>query len=381
MSAFKITQYIIKVFNNFEDASFLWPTGNEKKKEQPCHLIFQTLPFLKAWKASYGEKLKARILLVEIYNESAEPLLFIPLALFKKHGATYLSFPDEGVSDYNAPILFQIDKQWTAQEADGLLRSILSALPDFDILSFHKMPELVGEAVNPFFLLAKQEHKEYGHYMRLDSSWDMIEKHLHRGKNTRQKIRQLQRLGDLQYIAAQNHAQASLILDALIEQKQHRFEQTYVPGFNEHPEKQAFFERATNEFMLSGNLHLSALKLDGIIIATLWGLKQQHSYYGMMISFNAEDWGKYSPGMVLHYYLLRDLYDQGVTKLDLGIGNETWKTGLCNHSTPLRDHVAAHSVRGQFVLNCLNTLEAARNTWLWRKTRPLKWVILRSIKR
>lgn len=381
MSKENTTNYKIKIANNLDDVSAYWPDGYHQETSQFSFMIFQTLPFLKAWSASYGKQLNAQVLLVEIYDQNDKPLLFIPFALFKKFGVLYLTFPDEGVADYNAPIIFHHQKQWSKQEAEDLLSSVISALPDFDILSLPKMPEFIDDEINPLFHLCKQDHKEQGHYMRLNSTWENIQKNLHRGKNTRQKQRQLQRLGVLKYVVAQNYAQAESILASLIKQKQHRFEQTYVPGFKEHPEKQIFFEEATKEFLKCGHLHLCALTLDDSIIATLWGLRQQHAYYGMMISYDAESWGKFSPGMVLHYYLLRDLYEQGVTKLDLGIGDEAWKTGLCAFSTKLRDHNAAYSLRGSIILQCIHFIEKARKTWLWRKIRPLKWVILRAIKR
>lgn len=373
--------YKINIAHNFSTIHKLWPTGKQDESNVSSCLIFQSLPFLRAWQKSYGAKLNAQMIFVEIYDQNDQPLLFLPLARFKKYGAIYLSFPNQGVADYNAPIMFQSVKNWSAHEANNLLNQIITKLPPFDILDFSQMPQYIGENINPFFLLAQSAHPESGHYMQLAGSLEMIEKNLHRGKNTRQKQRQLQRLGTLKYQVAKDYNQACLYLSAMIEQKQKRFEQTHVPGFGEHPEKQDFFEKATREFLASGNLHLSALTLNDEIIATLWGVTQEQVYYGMMISFDHEKWGKYSPGMVLHYLLLRDLHKRGFLKLDLGIGDETWKTGLCEHSTILRDYIAAHSLRGRFTLFCLSMLKTARSTWLWRKVRPLKWIILRNIKR
>lgn len=373
--------YQINIAHDFNNINKLWPTGKQGESDVSSSLIFQSLPFLKAWQKSYGAKLNAQIFFVEIYDLDYQPLLFLPLARFKKYGAIYLSFPNQGVADYNAPIIFQSFKNWSMHEVSDLLNQIITKLPPFDILDFSQMPEYIGENINPFFLLAQSTHDESGHYMLLTDSLEMIEKNLHRGKNTRQKQRQLQRLGTLKYQVAEDYNQADLFLSAMIEQKQKRFEQTHVPGFGEHPEKQQFFEQATREFLASNNLHLSALTLNNEIIATLWGLTQKQIYYGMMISFNHGKWGKYSPGMVLHYLLLRDLHKQGFHRLDLGIGDETWKTGLCEHSTILRDYIAAHSLRGRFILSCLAILKAARATWLWQKIRPLKWIILRHFKR
>lgn len=370
----------IKVFSNPDQLSDLWPQGDRRDKVSVNSLIFQSRTFLQAWAKSYGNKPDCRMLLVEIYDAQGEPLIFLPLALRRQSGISTLTFTDHDVSDYNAPILFQDFNSWSKAQVLELLNALYAALPPIDIIDFQKMPQWVEGKQNPLFLIATQDHVENGHFSSLTQPWPQLEKSLHRIKNTKQRYRNLLRMGGFEFKIAQSHEERRDFIAALIAQKQRRFVETNVPGFQEHPEKQQFFEQATDYFGETQTLHLAALLMHGEIIATLWGLLDGKCYYGMMISYEADTWSKYSPGMVLHYLVMQDLHEKGFEILDLGVGDEAWKVNMCDGVRVLRNYRAPLTLKGRFALTAKLLLTGLRSTRLWQAIRPLKWKILRLFK-
>lgn len=375
-----MSPYIIKIISAPEALSPLWPQGilNETNKAQSY--IFQSKAFIRAWAKSYGARSDCQMLLVEIYKANNEPLLFLPLALSQQRGISTLTFTDHDVCDYNAPILFDDFSTWSKAQVLNLIKEICSKLPPVDIIDFQKMPQWVGNELNPLFLIASHSHAEAGHFSTLNQPWPQLEKSLHRIKNTKQRYRNLLRIGGFEFKIAESDEERRAFIAALIAQKQRRFVETNVPGFQEHPEKQQFFEQATDYFAQAKSLHLAALLMNGEIIATLWGLLDGKTYFGMMISNEAGHWSKYSPGMVLHYLVMQDLHKHGFDILDLGVGNEAWKVNMCDGVRVLHDYKTAHTLKGRLALSAQSLLTGLRSTRVWQAIRPLKWRLLRLVK-
>jgi CelD/BcsL family acetyltransferase involved in cellulose biosynthesis len=369
--------YIVDVHASPSHVSADWPRGGADTVAR-CH-AFQTVTFIETWQSTYGQTYGAELCLVEVRDGSGRPLLMAPLMIRRQRGSRVLSFADLGVSDYNSPVLFPTDIVWTKRSATALWRSIVARLPSFDLVLFDKMPEVVGDLKNPFYLLSDQPNAESCHLTYLDKPWKDVEKGVQGAKNLRNRFRALQRLGECSLMIAETPEQRQFILRSLLEQKQRRFEETNVPGFETHPEKREFFTLGTESFAANGALHLSALVVNGEPIAALWGVTQGRHYYGSFITFQAGEWTKYSPGRVLHHQLLQHLSERGFACLDLGIGDEPWKLAACDVTIPLRQWNAAQTLRGLATKKLMSVRERLTQTRLWQAIRPLKWVVLRKL--
>ena len=370
--------YSITVHERVDQVSAEWPRGGADT-EARCH-AFQTVTYLETWQATYGVAYGAKLFLVEVRDDLGRPLLMVPLAISRQRGSRVLAFPDFSVSDYNAPILFPTNVAWTRRSAAALWEAIVARLPAFDLVLFDKMPEKVRDLVNPLFLLSDEPNAESCHLTNLEQPVADIEKAVRGVRTFKRHFRGLQRLGKLEVMVAETPEQRKFIVDSLFEQKQRRFEETQVPGFEKHPEKRDFFALGTETFAAIGALHLSALVLDGKVLATTWGLTQGRHYYGLFLSFEAGEWGKYSPGRVLHHQLLLHLAERGYACFDLGIGDEEWKVSVCDVHIPLTQWRMARTLRGRLTLARMTTLERLRQTPLWQRLRPLKWIVLRKLR-
>ncbi len=372
-----MSDYSIDIFDSPEAVSGDWPRGGAEGAYR-CH-PFQTVAFLETWQASYGRASAARLCLVEVRDRAGRPVMMVPLMIGRIEGCRVLSFADFDFSDYNAPVLFPTDAVWDRPTALALWNDITAQLPEFDLLLLGKMPRHVGELVNPLYFLADEPNPESCHLTRLDRPWAETEKVVQGATNWRRRHRALQRLGTCELLIARTDKERQTILSKLLEQKQRRFEETQVPGFETHPEKRDFLVIGTEKLLAADALHMSALVVNGEIIATYWSLVQGRHYYGSFPTFEAGEWAKYYPGRVLHYLLLQYLSEQGYDCLDLGIGNEPWKLAVCDVTVPLVRLRRARTLRGRIALTGLRLREKVVGTRFWQKLRPLKWIMLRAL--
>ncbi len=370
--------FVVAVHDRIDQVSAEWPRGGADT-EARCH-AFQTVTFLETWQPTYGVTYAAKLCLVEVRDASGRPVLMLPLMISRQRGSRVLAFTDFGVSDYNSPVLFPTDIVWTKRSAAALWQSIVARLPAFDLVLFDKMPEKVRDLVNPLYLLSDEANIESCHLTSLEQPKDDIEKAVRGVRTFKRHFRGLQKLGKCEVLVAETREQRQLILGKLLQQKQARFEETRVPGFEKHPEKRDFFARGTETFAAIDALHLSALVVNDQVLATTWGLTQGRHYYGLFLSFEGGEWAKYSPGRVLHHQLLLHLADRGYACYDLGIGDEEWKVSVCDIHIPLKQWRHPRTPRGQLTLASMTTLEWLRSTRIWQQLRPLKWVVLRKLR-
>lgn len=380
-------QFNIRCFHHSSEISPDWPVASPDAPAKlystasPNYHIFQTKTFLQIWERSYAPALNAQLCLIEVRLETGAPVLFLPLALLRRNAINLLSFTDQGVADYNAPVLFECGIDWTKAQAEALWQQIMHVLPAIDYVEFDNMPEMLGNLRNPLWLLATGDNQADSHATTLAADWSQIEQYLIRPKNIRRNIRLLKAQGSLEFAIAQTPEQRQAALDFMLHEKQQRFIETEVPGFETHPEKLHYFQLATESFHHTGVLHLSTLTLDDEIIACMWGLTSGSHYYGIMIASNLKNWAKYSPGRIMHYLLLEHLKQQRYDCLDLGVGNEEWKLQNCDLTIALKQIHLPVSWRGRLYQARRQLMTQLRSTALYTMLRPLKWRLIRAFKR
>ncbi|MBJ6132310.1 GNAT family N-acetyltransferase [Ochrobactrum sp. Q0168] len=374
-----VSPFHIEVHDRVDDLSDDWPDANDGNG---CALfVFQSKTFLRAWEATYGKARKAQLCLVEVRDQDQRPVLFVPLYIQQQHGARVLAFTDDGVADYNAPILFDHAQTWDAVSADALLQGIVAALPPFDIAAFDKMPETVEGRPNPFWYISNRDCAEATQWITLDRPLPDIEASIRGLRTIKKRGKALRQAGRYRFLVTRTAEERATILDAMLRQKQRRFVETRVPGFDAHPEKRQFFETVTEPLAARNALHFSALTMDDEVVATMWSVTRNRHYCAMVTTFEDGVWNKYSPGKVLILRLIEALKADDYDCFDLGFGNEPWKQDFANRTIPLRDYIAARTPRGKLSLARQQLITSLRSTRLYQRLRPLKWELLRRFSR
>ncbi|MCU4186186.1 GNAT family N-acetyltransferase [Acidiferrimicrobium sp. IK] len=81
---------------------------------------------------------------------------------------------------------------------------------------------------------------------------------------------------------------------------------------------------------------LSTLRLDGELAAVHFGIRSEHLLACWFPAFSSQ-WGAYSPGLQLFWMMAEASSSKGVSRLDLGKGDERFKQILANSSEPLAE--------------------------------------------
>lgn len=343
--------------------------------------VFQLREFIDIWARTYGEELGLQPYFIDVRDSAGALVLRMPFAIEPQRGLKLLSFADQGSADYNAPILYPTDIAWTAEGAGELWRMIEASLPAADIVELSKMPAMVGDCVNPFFLLTDAANPESCHGSNLSLPWAEIEETQAQLKTLKRKARGLEKLGAVRFSIADDRASRERILARLLEQKERRYEDTKVPGFAENPSQKRFFEMATEAFGESGDLRLAALEVGGEIIATSWTVAVGKTLYELMIGFESGEWAKHSGGRILNLRFLEWAKQAGFIYVDHGIGDEEWKTDNCDTHVPLRRLVLVRTGKGRRQMLKSDLMARVRSTRLYQRLRPYKWIVKRALRR
>src|SRR5450759_3425056 len=100
----------IRGTNDLRDLAGLWPRTDDVGPAR-CY-AFQCADILEVWHDTIGAARRTQALFVAIVDAEDRPLMLLPLGIERRHGLRALTFLDGGVSDYNAPIVFPVARDW-----------------------------------------------------------------------------------------------------------------------------------------------------------------------------------------------------------------------------------------------------------------------------
>lgn len=352
-----------------------WPSGADA--EGSAFHIFQSREFIRSWEESFGTDDRYTPFYVDVQNADGNPLMLVPLCIDTQGGTRKLTFIDQGHADYNSPVLFPPSKPWTKEAFQSVWARILDSLPPFDVASLEKMPDQVFDQFNPFSFLFQEKNEESCHGIDLVKSMQEIEATQPGVKNLKRKYRNLEKLDVVELHVVTNSTDAKRFIDKLVIQKQRRYEETMVPGFENSPHALKFLWVATDHLGKSGNLQVFALQVGDEIVAVNWGLSRMHHIYSLVTGFEDGVWRKYSCGKVLVLRMLQWLQGGRFDYLDHGYGDEEYKVASCDKTVELYQAELAYSLKGRLYSRRRLIMKWMRSTYLWQTLRPLKWKLLR----
>lgn len=311
--------------------------------------VFQHVDVVSVWLETIG-----RVRHIEPYFvcvTQGENSAYLCLGISNQFGLRKLSFLDHGVSDYNAPILAGKSENLQAWDAHCAWPQIIAAIPKCDVAMLHKMPRTIGLLPNPFVVSTMERHNCSGHVATLQGTWEefrsnRIPRHF-RQENKRRR-RRLQERGDLRFVVAQSEDEKNRFFETMLLQKRRKYSTQGVDPFPSGGEN--FYREITRRLCGSAMVHLSALLLNDNIIATHWGYVDKNRFYHLLPTHDIGEWGRYSPGHILHEHLIEWSFQHGLKYSDFGIGDEAYKDSWCDTTVDLFDLEEATTVKGRIFL-------------------------------
>src|SRR5690606_7912493 len=156
--------------------------------------------------ASYGRKAGVRLCLTEVRQPDGTPLLFLPLSITRLHASRELSFIDDGVSDYNGPIIFPAAAQLSQDAARHIVKAVVAALPRHDVIALCKMSEHVEGVANPLWPLTNLPCEASTHAISLTRPMEEIEGAIQGMKGIKKRDRAFQKLDGSRFFVTQTEA-------------------------------------------------------------------------------------------------------------------------------------------------------------------------------
>jgi CelD/BcsL family acetyltransferase involved in cellulose biosynthesis len=358
-----ISSFNIVVTDNLGEFSEIWPrtdcTG-------PAHcFVFQCADLLEVWCDTIGKARGIQARFVGVFDRTGRPVFLLPLGIERQRGIRMLRFLDGGVSDYNAPVVFDAARSWPSGSMERMWGELIRSLPAFDIAAFDKMPVDICGAPNPLVELGSMPFAESGHLTSISGSWDeYAAKRLPHRKDSRYQRRRLCKLGKVAFRIAETRAERRRILEAVMRQKSRRCIETTGVDDLDRPGYRQYYSAMTERFTWPGPLLIASLEVDGNIIAAGWHLIFDRRFIFFVTTFEGGEWARFSPGRLLLEDLLEWSFANGISIFDFTVGDESYKLDYSDQKLLLKQARIPVSVIGK-------AYQFGRNTKLWRLLRPM----------
>lgn len=314
--------------------------------------IYQTRRFIVPWLDTMGQSNGLTAMITLVRDGEGLPLALFPFGMRQRAGVRQIEFI--GGKDSNTNLgLYRPNIRFSADQMRQILDTAarLSGLePDLYVLN--NQPVSWNAISNPLLQLPHQESPSYCHSTRLKADSEAFRnERLSKDarKKLRSKLRKLKESGPVKFITARKPEEASAILEAFYKQKRQRFDDKNISsGFDSKASREFFARCCISRLSRSdATVELHALQAGDDIVATYGGGIHRGRFFGMFNSFEADrGMARFSPGEILLANLIENKCRQGLSELDLGVGEGRYKQSWCNEAEPLFDTFYPLTARG-----------------------------------
>lgn len=345
---------------------------------------YQSPEWLDAWIKTLGaERHVEPVVVVGRFGD--KPVVVLPFGLERAAGTTSLSFLGHEHGNQNTGIW---DPRFYAEVPDEQIAALLKDVchrHQADMLVLQNVPEDWKGRKHPLVLAVATPSPSPIFVRNLSADFDTLFRDTHSKssrKNLLRKQRHLQSVDGYKVIKAESEQDLRRALDAFLEQRSTRAREAGIPNVFSSRTARRFLEmvlglEAGNE--TSAPLDLWFLEADGKIRSTYLCARHGGTVYAYSNSVAHDELLANSPGLVLIKEIIEQACaDDGISVLDLGLGEERYKTAWAE-PVLLKDSRLAMSFRGSIRKNAetlrLQAKTAVRNSEvLWPLVKRLrKW--------
>lgn len=347
---------------------------------------FQSFDWLQTWQRTLGDAQGWAPYLValverEELTESSHPrtLMLLPLGIRRRRGVRTLAFLGGEVTDYNTGLF---DPAFAATlEAGGtqmftqLWQQVLAALPAVDLIRLRRMPETIdaGHTTvrNPYTSLAAAIANENAYAATLPETFAAFQqpRSAKMFADTRRQARRLAGLGTVRIAIDETGPARAAVIEAMARQKSRRWQQTASRDLFAEPGYLAFYQALAADGLAGGAVLVSALYVDGCIVATHWGIRYGQRLYWLMPGYEVGEWERYSSGRILLDAVVQWAITEKLALFDLTVGEEAYKQQWSDQRLALYALNAARTPLGSAILGFQAAVArlrdwAKRQAWL-----------------
>lgn len=290
-------------------------------------------------------QLNAEPLIVTVREAVNDRLVMVlPLLRRRYRRLRVIEFADLGVSDYVMPVVS--DVAINAIIADPLVRERVQAiLKPFDILRIRKLrtPSMLLERLLGATDCRQMSTGAYAVPLGSDfAAWRANNMSASYCKQLDRKSRQLHRMGKVNFDCVSD---VETIKTALLKMQEYRRPRFESGDLLQDPIYFDFYLDVAIRGR-SGMARLYSTFMDGVPIASVWGLSHKGSFLVILVGFDHDNYRSQSVGALTFEMIAKHAISVGDCELDFTIGDETYKTLFGAQRSPLYQIIRSGSVPG-----------------------------------
>jgi CelD/BcsL family acetyltransferase involved in cellulose biosynthesis len=340
---------------------------------------FQSYQWLAAWHRHIGIRGGVVPLIVVGRFATNEIAFILPLGIDRGSPLRRLCWLGQDLCDYNAPLLSHgFSQRISPENFRGLWRKLQVKMQSdhetrHDWIEFEKMPEMIGDEINPFVGLDVTPNANSAHIMQLGDDWEAF----YRAKRSsatrrhdRAKHRRMAQFGEIRVVTAADAADARTTLETLMRQKSVSFARKGIPDMFARPGYREFFLDFASNPATRHCVHVSRVAVGSLDAATNFAIVQGDCYYHILSSYCDGRIAHFGPGALHLRELMAHAIKRGLRRFDFTIGDERYKSEWCDARLRLFDYSAAATWHG-WPASALST--ARRRLKRYIKQTPAAW--------
>jgi CelD/BcsL family acetyltransferase involved in cellulose biosynthesis len=369
----------ITVTDRIETVAAEWKT-----LEAQAALPFCDFAWCRAWYDAHRVDRSALPVIALGTDASGEPLFLLPLALERRGPFRVLVWPGGTHSAYQCGLFSESCRRLVTEENAKLFWSkIFERLPRTDALAGYGLPQFELERGNPLAHLPSSKCGCFSYNMALSDDWETLYGSKVTSKkrsNDRRCERRMAELGSLRFRIAVTAAERRGLLDVLMAQKAKRFDELGTPNIFDAPDVRAFYRHLIDgrDWHHDRSVFLSAIQLEGEVIAVNLGLTQGKSFHGLLLSMASGDIERFGPGRMLLRRSMEHLCRHGFTQFDFGVGEDPYKDLWFDEAVERRDVLVPFSLKGRVFIAGLSMFLKSKAAI---KQTPVLWNVFSRLRR
>lgn len=300
---------------------------------------FQCHSWLDSWRLAQSGGFPCRP--VTAIGYCGNKIAFIlPLAVFKRYGARCLSWYAYQISDYCAPVVnLHCIEAFTQCRGDDLLRQIARSIGGIDLIYIPKQLQSVSGHPNPFVTGDAFPYHAGAHAISFQpgETWKATLAR-RRSAKTRGRLNSkrnaLEKLGHVGFHLAATCEDARMLIGTCLSAKSEQlgkaghWDPFSPPGIREHLIN--YFSSRVGQ-----STWVATFEIDGQPLATAFGFRDERNWLLYQMAMTCGPNARYSPGTHLLMELMKHCIGLGVSRLDLALGDESYKAEWCDENSKL----------------------------------------------
>lgn len=333
----------VDVLTDFAAARSRWEAIEAQGGATP----FQSFAWVSTLVGTVGRSCSAEFFALFVREiASGRDLMLLPLVRRSLGPIRIVECPDFGVSDYGAPILAP-GLGLTHDRFLAIWKLAIAAVPASDVIRINNAPQHVDGQTNSLLRLAGLQPKESQSWsVALPELWSAYETQVLAAKfrrNIRRSLKRLGAAGTVEYLVASKSADVDEIFTELCMQRRLRFNRVGRFNILDNPAYQDFYRQMIHKGLASGFASVSALKVEGQIVATILGLHWRGIYFALIPTMTETALQAHGLGKVMSWFQVKEMHARGCRRFDFTIGNEPYKRDF--GATPSKLYELAQPLR------------------------------------